>query len=296
MIDRPITADVTAIVTACSREEKTLDSLQKILRCVPAPAEVLVHVDGGHDHLANRIREEHPRVKVLVSHGHVGPGGARNLLVQTASHPFVASFDDDSYPHNPDYFAVAVSEFETHPDASMLAATVRDIYFPEGPPGTVTHRTATFVGCGCVYRRSAFLATTGYVPLALAYGMEEVDLSMRLHAGGGILLQSPKLIVQHNTDMQHRFTPAVNAAITSNAALLVYLRYPLLLWPLGLMQFCRVVLGLFRERRTEGIWRGIANIPAHLSRHRKYRKTLGFRELTSYIALRRRTSREIVPA
>lgn len=296
MSDHDAPADVTAIIAACAREEKTLDSIQRILKCAPPPAEVLVHVDGGNERLANRIKEQIPGVKVLLSHAHVGPGGARNILVQSASHPFVASFDDDSYPVNQDYFAVIISEFEKYPHAAVLGAVVRDIYFPEGPPAPFTHRAAAFVGCGCVYRRSAFLSTSGFVPLKLAYGMEEVDLSMRFHASGGIIVQSSRLAVQHDTDMTHRFTPDVNAAVTSNAALLIFLRYPIALWPLGLMQFCKIVVGLLREGRGNGILRGIFNILSHLYRHRQYRKTLTVRELTSFIALRRRYAREMVPA
>jgi GT2 family glycosyltransferase len=208
----------------------------------------------------------------------------------------VASFDDDSYPVNPDYFALVASEFEKYPHAAVLGAVVRDIYFPEGPPAPVTHRSAGFVGCGCVYRRSAFLSTSGFVPLKLAYGMEEVDLSMRLYAGGDIILQSSRLVVQHDTDMTHRFTSSVNAAVTSNAALLIFLRYPVALWPMGLVQFCKIVVGLIREGRSDGILSGIFNIPSHLYRHRQYRKTLTFRELTSFISLRRRYAREMVPA
>lgn len=296
MCDHDAPADVTAIIAACARDEKTLESIERILKCTPPPAEVLVHVDGGNENLAKRIREQCPGLKVLLTHGHVGPGGARNLLMQMASHPYVASFDDDSYPVNPDYFALIVSEFEKYPHASMLVAVVRDIYFPDGFPAPVTHRSAAFVGCGCVYRRSAFLTTSGFVPLQLAYGMEEADLSMRLHAGGGIILQSSRLVVQHDTDMRHRFTPSVNAAVTSNAALLVFLRYPIVLWPVGFVQFCKVMISLIREGRSDGILRGLLNIPAHLYRHRQYRKTLTFRELISFITLRRRYAKEFVPA
>jgi GT2 family glycosyltransferase len=60
MSDHDVPADVTAIIAACAREEKTLDSIQRILKCAPPPAEVLVHVDGGNERLANRIKEQLP--------------------------------------------------------------------------------------------------------------------------------------------------------------------------------------------------------------------------------------------
>jgi GT2 family glycosyltransferase len=283
-------------MAAWARDSKTLDSLKRIMMCEPAPAEILVHVDGGNDQLASRIRELFPEVRVLLSQERLGPGGARNLLLRTASHPFVASFDDDSYPINLDYFAAVESEFENHPEASILVAAVRDIEEPEGPKFTTIRRSAAFVGCGCAYRRSTFLGTSGYVPLRLAYGMEEVDLSMRLHVQGAIILQSPKLKVHHDTDMRHRFVPTVNAAVTSNAALLVFLRYPIILWPLGFLQFLKIVYSLIRDGRSKGILGGVMHIPAHILQYRKFRKTLRPGELMSYIALRRRCAREDVSA
>ena len=54
----------------------------------------------------------------------------------------------------------------------------------------------------CVYRRSAFLEAGGYVPLPVAYGMEEVDLALRLHSRGGKILTTPWLRVFHNTDLK----------------------------------------------------------------------------------------------
>ena len=56
-----------------------------------------------------------------------------------------------------------------------------------------------------------FLATSGYVPLAVAYGMEEVDLALRLHEKGGRILRTPGLRVFHDTDLKRHANPAVTA-------------------------------------------------------------------------------------
>jgi glycosyltransferase involved in cell wall biosynthesis len=294
MSEPPITVNVTAIMTARSRVRETLDSLTRIQNCSPRPDEILVHVDGGNHELAHHLQEAFPDVTILVSEESIGPGGARNRLLRAAHHELVASFDDDSYPLDADFFTTILAEHERHPNAAMFFTKVIDRFQPMGPSFTAIRRTAAFAGCGCIYRRSAFLATSGYVPLPLAYGMEEVDLAMQLHAIGRVILQSPDLRVYHDTSMQHRYAGEVDAAVAANAALLVFLRYPVILWPLGIIQVARIILDLLKQKRYAGIWKGITNIPRHCIRHRAYRKPLSVSATLSYLALRRRCARENV--
>ena len=72
----------------------------------------------------NAIRNAFPNVRILRSDEQVGPGGGRNKLVDAARFEFVASFDDDSYPIDSDYFERAVKLFEQFPDASVICAGV----------------------------------------------------------------------------------------------------------------------------------------------------------------------------
>src|SRR5690242_7622295 len=94
----PIQMSIAAIVTAYERVEQTLATLRVIQNCVPAPDEVLVHVDANQSACENAIHEAFPNVRVLRSDKQIGPGGGRNKLVTATQSEFVASFDDDSYP------------------------------------------------------------------------------------------------------------------------------------------------------------------------------------------------------
>ena len=69
------------------------------------------------------------------------------------------------------------------------------------PDTTASEWVADFSGGGCAYRRERYLQTGGYVPLPTAYGMEEVDFGLRLHALGGRVLRSGSLRVFHHTDL-----------------------------------------------------------------------------------------------
>jgi GT2 family glycosyltransferase len=282
-----LTNRIAAIVTAYERTEQTLVTLRVIQNCEPSPAEILVHVDDNRVHCAEAIRTAFPDVRVLLSHEQLGPGGGRNKLMAAATSEMVASFDDDSYPVDSDYFARAVQLFDNHENASVIGAAL----YHRGETIALDARhaqwTADFSGGACVYRRNAFLDAGGYVPLPIAYGMEEVDLALRLHSRGARILSSSWLRVFHDTDLQRHGDARVTAGSIANLALLAYLRYPVSLWLVGVGQCVKRVLWLLRHRRVRGICTGVAMIPSHLRANRQYRTPLRYAAVRSYLALRR---------
>jgi GT2 family glycosyltransferase len=281
------TVRISAIITAHRRIEQTLASLGRIGACQPAPDETLVHVDGGEGQCETAVRQAFPHVKLLRSNTCVGPGGGRNKLIAEAKNEFVASFDDDSAPMDPDYFARLEQLFTEFSNAAVISAA---IYHPGetiSPDMRTEEWVSDFSGCGCAYRRSGFLATAGYVPLPVAYGMEEVDLALRLHSQGRRVLQTRWLRVFHDTDLKRHADPRITAASVANLALLSYLRYPPSCWPVGLGQCLSRIVWLLRNRRPHGIFSGLAMIPAHLRKNKHHRQVIGARYVRSFLALRR---------
>jgi GT2 family glycosyltransferase len=278
---------ISAIVTAYERIEQTLATLRVIESCVPAPDEILVHVDANQTACENAIREAFPGVRVLRSHERVGPGGGRNKLVEVAQFELVASFDDDSYPIDSDYFARALQIFEKFPEASLICAALYHTGESIGLDAQSAQWTADFSGGACIFRRQAFLDAGGYVPLPVAYGMEEVDLAIRLHSQGGKILTTAWLRVFHNTDLQRHADPRVTAGSIANLALLAYLRYPVSLWGIGLGQCANRLLWLLRHGRRRGIVKGVTMIPAHVWENHHYRAPVSTKVVRSYLALRR---------
>lgn len=278
---------VTAIVTAYQRVDQTLTTLRILSDCTPAPAEIIVHVDGNEVATLDRLRSEFPEVRYLLSKDNVGPGGGRNKLVREASQPLIASFDDDSYPLDSDYFSRSTRLFEAHPDASIITAKV----FHQGDSivesKATLEWTSDFAGGACVYRRAAILSTTGYVPLATAYGMEEVDLAMRLHAGGKKILATQWLRVFHDTDLKRHANPKVTSGSVANLFLLTYLRYPPSLWPIGLAQATRLIVWLLTHERHRGVLQGLLRVPSFLRQNQRHRQPLSRQAVRSYLSLRR---------
>ena len=272
-------APVSAIIPTWRRLDCLQKTLQELEECSPSPAEILVHVDAGDDQTAPWLHKHASQVRVLESEERMGPGGGRNRLLDESSQPYIASFDDDSYPLDADYFTQVVTSFEENPEAGVLSATVtaRGETIPEGRDETV--QVASFVGGGCAYRRDAWKDTAGYVPLSLAYGMEEVDLSLQLIDEGWSILRDRRLRVFHDTDLSHHTDPNTVAVTIANHALLGYLRYPIAGWGLALAQFVNRIWWSIRVGRTEGIWKGVRQVPTRLWKYKEWRDPVSLRTL-----------------
>lgn len=284
-------APITAIVCGYKRIPALLATLKRISSCSPPPAEILLHVDDGQEPCAAAVQTRFPDVRLLVSPTCVGPGGGRNRLIAEARHELVASFDDDSYPVDDDFFARAADLCERFPNAAIIGGLVYERGHEVHPDVRQFEAVADFPGGGCIYRKSTFLSTTGFLPLAVAYGAEEVDLAIRLHAAGQQILRTRWLRVFHDTDLSRHSVPAVSSASIANIALVAFLRYPAAAWPLGAWQCLRRATWLIARGRGRGVMRGFLSIPRFLNQHKQLRAPIPLRSLWSYLMLRRHPTR-----
>jgi GT2 family glycosyltransferase len=264
-------APVSAIIPTYNRVGDLSTTLDRILKCNPVPEETLVHVDAEDEETADWLRRQYPSVRILESSTPQGPGGGRNRLLSRAEQPYAASFDDDSYPIDADYFESVVEAFNQHSNAGVLSASI--FVRGEEPPKRVKKYkpVSSFVGCGCAYRLRAWKEIEGYVPLQVAYGMEEADVSLQLLDKHWRIMEDRRLRVFHDTEHAHHEEPHIVAASLANRALLGFLRYPPLYWPLAFGQFLSRILWSIREGRTEGVWEGIRQTPGRLWALRKHR-------------------------
>jgi GT2 family glycosyltransferase len=286
-IEAGMMAPVSVVIPTYGRFAQLAGTLHRLMACSPPPAEILVHVDHGDGETEEGLRRDFPRVRLFTSDRRMGPGGGRNKLVEAAANDIVASFDDDSYPLDGDYFSRLLESFAARPDAAVIASRI----FHRGEPVEEGRReiglTVHFVGCGVAYRRGEYLATGGYVPLAVAYGMEEVDLGLRLTDARRPIYLSNWLRVFHDTDLAHHASARVTSGSIANIALLVFLRYPPSYWPYGFLQLANRVAWLLRVRRFAGIGSGLARIPGHLWEHRALRRPVSRPGLARFLRMRR---------
>lgn len=282
------TCNITVVIPTYHRQDQLLTTLQYIYKCNPKPSEVIIHIDG--DDVNTEAALQNSKFKDLVvikSLIQVGPGGGRNRAIAHAKNAIVASFDDDSYPLDPDYFSRLLQLFEQFPKAAVIGAAIYHIGEAIESDEQTVQWDSTFVGCGCAYRRDLFLQTNGYVELPLAYGMEEVDLALRLHHQGWGILISPWLRVFHDTKLEHHSSSQVTSASIANLALLAYLRYPPSFWWLGIGQCFNRILWLTRHQRFAGIMNGLITWPKLICRYHHHRQVVTSQSLLSYLRLRR---------
>jgi len=294
MSGSPELAGVSAMVAAYARIEQTLHTLEVLESCDPPPAEIIVHVDGGQQACADAVRNRFKNVRIIVSEGRVGPGGGRNRMMEAARTELVASFDDDSWPVDRDFFA-RVQRLADALDAAVYTGGVVHRGEPLIDDAPTGQWCADFCGGAAVFRRSLFLRAGGYVPVATAYGIEEVDLAIRLSAMGGLVFQTPWLRVFHDTDLARHADREVTAASIANIGLLTYLRYPPTLWWVGAVQLLRRVVWLLKVGRLDGIHEGVGRIPGQIRRFATYRRTVGVGDLRSYWIKRRRPGCIAIP-
>jgi GT2 family glycosyltransferase len=278
---------ITAIVTAHRRIPETLATLARLQDCDPAPMEILVHVDSGGDECRQAIERSFPNLQIVTSDLPVGPGGARNKLLAKASNEIVASFDDDSHPIDLDYFSRLQQIFAACPEAAVVTADVFIRGQRVASSSSGRSWVADFIGCACAYRKSVFLQVQGYVPLPVAYGMEEVDVALQLYALGHRVLKTSDLRVFHDMDFSGHVSSKLVSGTIANAALLAYLRYPPSYWPHGILQVLNACWYALRKRRYRGILKGLFMIPSHLYRHKQYRDIVNSTVLCGYLKLRR---------
>ncbi|MDB6118708.1 MAG: hypothetical protein JWO08_2489 [Verrucomicrobiaceae bacterium] len=238
------TVPISVAIPAFGNEAALGQTLRHIFNCEPLPQEVLLHLDGGWQPSHDFTSGAPVPVRLFHSAQNLGPGGGRHRLFHEAACDLIASFDDDSWPLDKDYFARALAVMEAFPNAALMSPAV---YLQESPalrPQAEVMERVSFDGSASVTRRSHYLQLPGYVPVPNTYGVEEADLSLQAHAAGFQVLKCPWLRAWHQraqADYLHSVLPWIK-----NEVLLAYLRYPLIAQPWGWLRALRHVA---RHRR-----------------------------------------------
>jgi len=278
--------NVAVIIPTFGRGDRVFTTLEKVLSCDPSPEEIFVHIDQRDEALRDLIGQRFPSVSVLMSPGRIGPGGGRDRCLQRCKSPFAVSFDDDSYPIDSDYFARVIALFYHHPGVAVLAARVWAR--GESPPAInqSTRSVASFTGCGFAIRTVAYRQTFGFIDRPLAYGIEEVDLSLQLVALDWTIMESHELRVMHDTDLAHRETLTTAAAMVCNVGLLAYLRYPLTMFGWAALQIGNMTRFQIMKGQIIGALIGLIKTPLECWRYRRLRRPLPTEAVKRYLALR----------
>ncbi|MES2597875.1 MAG: glycosyltransferase [Verrucomicrobiota bacterium] len=255
------TVPVSVAIPVYGNDVSLRETLGHVCACSPLPQEILIHCDGGWELAAELIAGLPVPVRVIRSADNVGPGGGRHRLYHEAACEIITSFDDDSWPLDREYFAQALAVMEAFPRVAVMSPAV---YLREKPvlqPMLEASLIRSFEGSASVNRKSMYVQLPGYVPVPAAYGVEEADLSLQIHAAGWEILSCLWMRAWHDrpyADNRHSVLPWVR-----NEVLLAYLRFPRIGQPWGWLRAMRHV---WRHRREVG-WPKLLQQLAHSLPH-----------------------------
>jgi GT2 family glycosyltransferase len=221
----------------------------------PAPAEVLICADGCTDDTVPMLRREFPGFIVLENAGRQGSVAARDRMLRLVSAEIVVSFDDDSYPVEPDFIARLARVLEAHPEAAVVAfAEIRD---HDGSGHAALSRAeprgryvAAYANCGAAMRRDVYLRLAGF-PRFFGHMYEEPDYALQCYAAGHAVWFEPGLAVRHHMSGVNRHGGRRQRLHARNELWSVLIRCP---WPyLPAVALFRIWRQL-RYAATQGLW------------------------------------------
>ena len=214
----PVHDRVTVVVITWQRREEALVAVGRLL-ALPERPRVIVLDNGSTDGTAAALRERHPRgtpggdrLDLVVLPENQG-AVARNTGVATATTPYVAFCDDDTW-WDPGSLDRAADVLDADPRVAVLTARilvepggVEDGIVTElrnspvrGAPGLPGPALGSFLAGASVVRRDAFTAVGGF-SRRLWLGGEEELLAADLAAAGWELCYLEELTIHHQASV-----------------------------------------------------------------------------------------------
>ncbi|MFI0468990.1 glycosyltransferase family 2 protein [Saccharopolyspora sp. 5N102] len=232
MDERPSTSVVIATRNRC---DELLRTLGELARFSPRPPTIVVD-NGSSDDTRRAVSRYHPEVRLLCLPRNIG-AAARNIGVSSASTPYVAFCDDDSWWED-GAFRRAEDIFTAHRNIALIAGRTlvgreqrldpvnalmarSPLVRRSGMPGP---RILGFAACAAIVRRDAFLSVGGFNP-ALFFGAEEKLLACDLAAAGWDLVYAEDVVAHHHPSSARLPSDARRALELRNNVLIAWLRY-----------------------------------------------------------------------
>jgi N-acetylglucosaminyl-diphospho-decaprenol L-rhamnosyltransferase len=227
---------ISIVIITRDRRGDLLEALSRLAALPERPAVIVVD-NASADGTPEAVRERFPAVEVIALRENRGPA-ARNLGVEQARTPYVAFNDDDSW-WEPGALAHAADLLDAHPRLALVNGHI--LVGPEEKPDPVCLEMAasplplepgqpgrallSFIACGAVVRRDAFLAVGGFHE-RLGVGGEEELVGHRLLLAGWQQSYVPEIVTHHHpsTERDHGTRSAIEVR---NALWTAWLTRPL---------------------------------------------------------------------
>ena len=203
MVTNPV---FSFLITTRNRWSDLQFTLQQLLPLLHREdVECLVVDDGSTDGTTAFVKAQFPQVQIFTNPEAQGYMYNRNFLLHTAKAPYLISLDDDAHFVLPQPLEIIQHHFEKYSRCGLIACRV---FWGKTLPATLQtdalpHNGFGFVGCGHVWRKTAWESIPDYPEHYGFYGEEEFA-SMALLQKRWEMHYVPDLLVHHRVEVRQR--------------------------------------------------------------------------------------------
>lgn len=227
---------VSVILLSHNRKDELRSGLRAVLSQGYSNIEVIVVDNASTDGTDEMIRDEFPRIKLLVLPQNIGVAGRRKGA-EIAKGAIIVMYDDDSSPANKDDITCIVEFFNANLEASAVCTNIyrkRSGYYEtkgweryaiggnhkKGFEGLFIHTSGT------AFRKKHFLDSEAFK--SGFWGDQEFEASLNLLAHGYRIFYLPSITTNHRASLLNRRKERYFRYATRNHLLTIYkyFRFP----------------------------------------------------------------------
>jgi GT2 family glycosyltransferase len=199
-------ASFTILITTKDRLSDLIFTLDKIAQLLARPeVSCIICDDGSTDGTSDYLKANHPNIHLIHNQKSKGLIDSRNRLLALTTTDFAISLDDDSHFITENPLELITEYFANHPECGL--AGFRIFWSTSEPESTNTSqkplRMKSYVGCGHVWRMSAWKQIPDYPAWFIFHG-EEDFAAYELFKKGIEIHYLPQVLVHHRVDIKAR--------------------------------------------------------------------------------------------
>lgn len=211
---------ISIIIISYNRKKELRECLNNVFQLNPAPMEILILDNCSEDGTREMMRTDelfaHNIVRIIEAPANLGVAGGRNYALKQAKGDLLFFLDDDAIIEPGNALQIVNRYFSSQPALGVLAfkivnyhsKTIQREEFPHKNKRLYNRKefnTSYYVGAGHVIPRNIF-NECGLYPEDYFYGMEELDLSMRVMDHDYNILYTDEITVYHKKALSGRVT------------------------------------------------------------------------------------------
>ena len=195
----------TILISTKNRCDELLFILQKIRYLLSEDVTCVVFDDGSSDKTYENVKANFPEIVLLRNQISKGYIYCRNKMLNETVADFAISLDDDAQFLTVNPIEIITNHFSNNASCGVIATR---IFWGKGKTennsnNETTQKVKSYIGCGHVWRMSAWRDIPNYPEWVEFYG-EENFASFQLFKKKWTIDYVPELFVQHRVDLKNR--------------------------------------------------------------------------------------------